>query len=239
VSQYLAQLGEVSSIEALHVRLFSLSLIGTAFAKFSSLLAYSIYRWEPLEQKFHEHFYSGTSEAKLADLTSIRQTHDESVSEYFKRFRETKNRCFNLTISKKDLVDLAFQEMCSYLKEKLEGHIYLSLTQLQQFASVQENRIKNAKEIVRSSRHEVHVVEHSSDSSGDESSEVLTAEFVWPSKTKSLTCNALKPIHKNWQDNIKYMFDVVAKCDRIFDELHKGGYIKLSHTLPPLEELKQ
>jgi hypothetical protein len=84
VSQYLAQLGEVSSIEALHVRLFSLSLIGTAFAKFSSLLAYSIYRWEPLEQKFHEHFYSGTSEAKLADLTSIRQTHNESVSEYFK-----------------------------------------------------------------------------------------------------------------------------------------------------------
>jgi hypothetical protein len=29
--------------------------------------------------------------------------------------------------------------MCSYLKEKLEGHIYLSLTQLQQFAPVQEN----------------------------------------------------------------------------------------------------
>jgi hypothetical protein len=32
VSQYLAQLGEASSIEALHVRLFSLSLTGNAFA---------------------------------------------------------------------------------------------------------------------------------------------------------------------------------------------------------------
>jgi hypothetical protein len=81
----------------------------------------------------------------------------------------------------------------------------------------------------------VHVVEHSL---GDESSKVLTAEFVWPSKTKSLTCDALKPIHKNQQDNIKYMFDV-TKCDKIFDELHKGGYIKISHTLPPLEELKR
>jgi hypothetical protein len=84
----------------------------------------------------------------------------------------------------------------------------------------------------------VHVVEHSSDSSGDESSKVLTAEFVWPSKTKSLTCDALKPIHKSRQDNTKYTFDV-AKCGKIFDELHKGGYIKLSHILPPLEELKR
>jgi hypothetical protein len=67
---------------------------------------------------------------------------------------------------------------------------------------------------------------------------VLTAEFVWPSKAKSLTCDALKPTHKKQQDDIKYMFDVV-KCDRIFDELHKGDYIKLSHTLPSLEGLKR
>jgi hypothetical protein len=84
----------------------------------------------------------------------------------------------------------------------------------------------------------VHVVEHSLDSLGDESSEVLTAEFIWTSKTNSLTCDVLKPIHKNQQDNIKYSFDV-AKCNKIFDELHKGGYIKLSHTLIPLEELKR
>jgi hypothetical protein len=176
--------------------LFSLSLTGTAFAWFSSLPTHSIYGREPLEQKFHEHFYSSTSEAKLADLTSVRQTRDESVLDYFKRFKEIKNRCFNLTISEKDLADLAFQGMHSYLREKLEGHIYLWLTQLQQFASVQENRIKNTKEIARPSRHEVHMVEHSSDSSDDESSEVLTAKFIWPSKSKSLTCDALKPTHK-------------------------------------------
>jgi hypothetical protein len=34
---------------------------------------------------------------------------------------------------------LAFQGMRSYLREKLKGHIYISLTQLQQFALVQEN----------------------------------------------------------------------------------------------------
>jgi hypothetical protein len=84
----------------------------------------------------------------------------------------------------------------------------------------------------------VHVVGHSLDSLDGESSKVLTTEFVWPSKTKSLTCDALKPIHKNRQDNIKYTFDV-AKYDKIFDELYKGSYIKLSHTLSPLEESKQ
>jgi hypothetical protein len=84
VSQYLAQLGEAGSIEALRIQLFSLSLIGTTFAWFSSLPAYSIYGWEPLERKFHVHFYSGNSEAKLEDLTSVRQTRDESVSDYFK-----------------------------------------------------------------------------------------------------------------------------------------------------------
>jgi hypothetical protein len=43
VSQYLAQLGEADSVEALRIRLFSLSLTGTAFAWFSSLPAHSIY----------------------------------------------------------------------------------------------------------------------------------------------------------------------------------------------------
>jgi hypothetical protein len=31
---------------------------------------------------------------------------------------------------------------------------------------------------------------------------------------------------------MKFTFDV-AKCDKIFDELHKVGYIKMSHTIPP------
>jgi hypothetical protein len=128
--------------------LFSLSLTGTAFAWFSSLPAHSIYGREPLEQKFHEHFYSSTSEAKLVDLTSVRQTRDESVLDYFKRFKEIKNRCFNLTISEKDLADLAFQGMHSYLREKLEGHIYLSLTQLQQFASVKKTESRTPKKLL-------------------------------------------------------------------------------------------
>jgi hypothetical protein len=84
VSQYLAQLGEVGSVEALRVRSYSLSLTATTFAWFSSLHAHSIYGWKPLEWKFHEHCYSVTSEAKLVDLTLVRQPRDELVLDYFK-----------------------------------------------------------------------------------------------------------------------------------------------------------
>ena len=58
-------------------------------------------------QKFHDHFYSGDNETKLTDLTSVRQGRDESIHEYFKKFKDIKNRCFNLSLSEKDLVDLA------------------------------------------------------------------------------------------------------------------------------------
>ena len=127
ISQYIAQLGEAGSSKSLHVRLFSLSLTGTAFSWFSSLAPNLIRSWDELEQKFHDHFYSGDNETKLTDLTSAKQGRDESIHEYFKRFKDVKNRCFNLTLSEKDLVDLALAGLCSSYKEKLDGSSFYSL----------------------------------------------------------------------------------------------------------------
>jgi hypothetical protein len=131
ISQYLAQLGEASSSNALCVHLFSLSLTGTAFSWFSSLPPNLVHSWNELEQKFHDHFYSGDNEAKLTDLTSFRQGRDESIMDYFKRFKDVKNRCFNLSISERDLADLALGGLRSHFKEKLEGYDYFSINQLQ------------------------------------------------------------------------------------------------------------
>ena len=91
ISQYIAQLGEVGSSKSLRVRMFSLSLTGTAFSWFLLLAPNSIRSWDELEQKFHDHFYSGDNETKLTDLTSVRQGRDESIHEYFKRFKDIKN----------------------------------------------------------------------------------------------------------------------------------------------------
>ena len=83
VSQYILQLGEASFNDALRVRLFSLSLTGTAFSWFFSLAPNSILNWNQLESKFHYHFFSAENEARLLDLTSVRQGRDEFVLDYF------------------------------------------------------------------------------------------------------------------------------------------------------------
>ena len=197
VSQYLAQLGEASSVDALKVRLFSLSLTGTAFSWFSSLSPSFISSWEDLECKFHDHFYSPNNELKLSDLTSVRQSRDESVSDFIRRFRDTKNRCFNLSIGEKDLAGLAFNGLHSYLREKQDDHSFITLAQLQQKASAQESRSKEVKEGFKPVRRNVHYVEYDSDSSSDESSDAYAAEFTWPSKAKSYSCDSLTPVHKN------------------------------------------
>jgi hypothetical protein len=80
ISQYTAQLGETGVYNALKVHLFYLSLTGTAFAWFFSLAPDSIISCDMLERKFHNHFYSGSIQLKLTDLTSVRQGRDETVS---------------------------------------------------------------------------------------------------------------------------------------------------------------
>jgi hypothetical protein len=86
IGQFLAQLGELADTEACRVRLFSLSLTGTAFAWYATLPPNSISSWEDLEQKFHDHFFSGDYELDLVDLVSLRQAKDESVNDYIRRF---------------------------------------------------------------------------------------------------------------------------------------------------------
>jgi hypothetical protein len=71
----------------------------------------------------------------------------------------------------------------------------------------------------------------------NENKEVCAAEFMWSPNDKANTCASLKPTHKS-RDEMKFTFDM-AKCDKIFDELVKLGKIKMSHTIPPLDQLKR
>lgn len=110
-----------------------------------------------------------------------------------------------------------------------------------QKALANERRAKESRNSQKSNEKPncpVYVLGCDSNCSDDEGKNVYTAEFVWPSSDKPCTCGSLKPIHKNWQDNVKFTFDV-SKCDRIFDELLKLGHIKLSHAILLLDELKR
>lgn len=48
---------------------------------------------------------------RLSHVTSVRQKHDEPTSDYIRRFRDTKNCCYSLVISERDLAELAFNEL--------------------------------------------------------------------------------------------------------------------------------
>jgi hypothetical protein len=108
IGQFLAQVNDVGITDVHKIRMFPLSLTGATFNWFTSLPPNLIDSWVGLEQKFHDYFYNGKVELRLSDLTSLRQKYTETVSNYLRRFREVRNRCYNLTILEKDFADLAF-----------------------------------------------------------------------------------------------------------------------------------
>jgi hypothetical protein len=110
--------------------MFPLSLTNAALNWFISLPLNSIDSWVSLEQKFHDYFYNREVELRLSDLTSLRQKYTETVSDYLRRFREVRNRCYNLTIAEKDLDNLAFVGLIPYLRDKLDGQEFFDTNQL-------------------------------------------------------------------------------------------------------------
>jgi hypothetical protein len=110
--------------------MFPLSLTGAVFNWFTSEPLNSIDSWVSLEQKFHCYFYNREVELGLSNLTSLRQKYTETVSDYLRRFREVRNRCYNLTTAEKDLADLAFAGLTPYLRDKLNGQEFSDTNQL-------------------------------------------------------------------------------------------------------------
>ena len=159
-----------------------------------------------MERKFHDRFYNGHNEAKLLDLTSVRQGQE------IRRFKDIKNRCFNLTISEKELADLAFDGLHSYLKKELEGFEYYTINYLHMKVLGLEFRLQSAKDA-----HNTHRSIHIDCKSDSDDVKKEFAQFIWPSEAKPCSCSLLKPIPKNRQEQVRFTFDV-SKCDRIFDE---------------------
>jgi hypothetical protein len=208
-----------------------LSLHDTTFTWFTSLAPNSIFTWPQLEQKFHKYFYSDDAELRLSHLTAIKQKHNELVTDYIKRIKDTINHCFNLNISDKDLVDLAYSGLLSHLREKLEGHVFFDVSQVLQRALDCESRAKESRSFTRSGdkpRNErlINMVEYVNESSDEEEADMCIAEWSWVSKSKPFICSSLKSIFKSRQDEIHFTFNV-TKCDRIFDYLLQEKQIKL------------
>jgi hypothetical protein len=140
IARYLIQLGEASADEAFRVRYFPLSLIGPAFTWFASLPAQSISTWKDLEQKFHAHYFSGSTRKKLIDQATLRQRHNETPMEFLRRFRETKGMCFSLNLPDDQLAYMAVAGMLPAIRAKLFGIEFDNLGQLSQRLSLMSNQ---------------------------------------------------------------------------------------------------
>jgi hypothetical protein len=62
---------DISVHDVLIVRLFPLSLFGSAFAWFTSLPPNSISGWTNMEKRFPKYFYTRFNELKLTDPTLV------------------------------------------------------------------------------------------------------------------------------------------------------------------------
>ena len=246
MGQFLAQCSEFGNSDVYRVRLFPLSLSSTAFTWFTSLAPNSITSWAQLEEKFHDYFYSGETELRLSDLIMVKQKYNEPVHDYIRRFRDVRNRCFSVNIAEKDLADIAFSGLLAHIKDKLEGHEFLDVSQLLQKALTHENRAREVKQSTQFRDNQnkdkvsptVNTLECDSDSASDDDVEICVAEWVHMPKSKPFACPALKPTPAKRE--VKFTFDV-SKCDKKFDMLLQGKQIRLrgGHVFPSPEELRR
>jgi hypothetical protein len=187
----------------------------------------------------------GNSKLRLSHLTAVKQKHNESTTEYIRRFRDSRNRCFNLNIFDKDLADLAYLGLIPHLKDKLESHMFSDVSQILQQALDCESQAKESRNFSRTSdkpsneRH-VNTTEYSSDSLDEEEADMCIAGWSWGSKSKPFVCSSLKLASKSRQDEMRYTFDV-AMCGRIIDYLLQEKQIKLpsGHVIPSSKQLKK
>jgi hypothetical protein len=159
----------------------------------------------------------------LSHLTTIKQKYNEHVVDYIRRFRDTRNWYFNLTISNKVLADLTYSGLSLHRREKLESHAFSDVSQVLQRALDCECQAKESRSFTRSGdkpRNDcpINMVEYPNESSNDEEADMCIAKWSWASKSKPFVCSSLKPTSKSRQDEIHFTFDV-TKCDRIFDYL--------------------
>jgi hypothetical protein len=106
-----------------------------------------------LEQKFHAHYFIGSNEKKLIDLTTLRHRNNETPMEFLRRFRQTKSMCFSLNLPDDQLAGMAVAGMLPAIREKLFGMEFDNLGQLSHSLSLMSNQTYGFKKDSRFAKH--------------------------------------------------------------------------------------
>jgi hypothetical protein len=177
---------------------------------------------EGSEQKFHAHYFSGSTE-KLIDLATLKQRHNEMPLEFLRRFREVNGMCFSLTLPDDQLADVVVAGMLSAIREKLFGMEFDNLGQLSQKLSLMSNQAYGFKKDSRFAKHHdiadiynQFLEKADQVEEFDDDAEVAAAEIMWGKEP--LTVN------QRWIKQTKGTYDFdVTKANKLFEFLIKEG----------------
>jgi hypothetical protein len=185
-----------------------------------------------LEQKFHAHYYTGSNEKKLIDLTTLRQRNIATQMEFLRKFREPKSMCFSLNIPDDQLAGMVVAGMLPAIREKLFGMEYNDLGQLSHQLSLMSNQAYGFKKDSRFVKHndvaEIYNQFLERADQGieyDDEEEIVAAEIVWGKEPLIVNQRWIK------QDKGIYDFDV-TKADKALrfprerrpDHVAKGAF---------------
>jgi hypothetical protein len=141
---------------------------------------------------------------------------------------EVRNRCYNLTIVEKDLVDLAFVGLTPYLRDKLDEQEFSDTNQLMQRALPYENHAKSTRfrDNADKDKEKHHINFMDEEVDDEEGNEICISDWIEKPRDKSISCSFLKTNGER-REEMRYMFDVL-KCNRLFDLLLQRGVIQLT-----------
>jgi hypothetical protein len=97
--------------------------------------------WDCLEQRFHDYFYIGESELRLSYIVAVEQKSNKTVADYMRRFRDTHNKCYGLTIGEKDTGRACFSSDVF----SIEGQDFVDVNQVLKHAMRYESRAREHK----------------------------------------------------------------------------------------------
>ncbi|KAM0981963.1 hypothetical protein ACFX2A_015243 [Malus domestica] len=221
------------------LRLFNLSLTGSAFAWYINLPPNSVQSWEELVEKFHEQFYRPGMEVSVSSLARMAQASDESPMDYLTRFKSARNWC-RVPLPEVEFVRLALNGFDIEYKKKFLGENFRDMYELAQHVEQYDYLLREEKISKAPSRGTIY--KNPTDSYASAECECVSVDVAEIVIDKPYVCKALTQIDskevktrsapkETMKTSKVYTFDI-TKADVIFDQLLSAKIIKLRPGIP-------
>ncbi|XP_043693058.1 uncharacterized protein LOC122643507 [Telopea speciosissima] len=259
IARFTVQCGNLGANDAVKLRLFLNSLIGSAFTWYFHLPANLVQNWQEMDELFHTQFYKTELETTIGDLAQMRQEPGETVDKFINHFKLAKYKCPTL-LHEGEYAKMALGRLNLELKKWFAGQNFTDLGQLVIQAAPYEALLKE-EEQCKASSIGTYYKEAASGSylllgAGEPKAvsfvdcEVEAAKIT---ERKPYVCKALakqarndrqteqaKPApQRTFDPGVKYSFNI-SKAELIFDQLLQDKQIKLppGHQIPASADLK-